>query len=566
MRKRMKTLYCIALTALTLVLTQCAAVQETEAPHRAEATFEVYAAPTDTRTVNDGIHTLWNNGDSFSLFHASSGTPSFRPDGAFVIDKPETGHARGKVSDLSDGTYDWYMVYPYAEGADRPTDIPVLVGAPVGGEQVQIGKDNRSHLAGEGFPLGGRARNVQTPDTPVLTVAPLVSVVAVNVTNPGEGLVKISSIRFKAPESIVGEFRVDVTKETPTFRADDASDEAVLSVTGSTYLRAGESSVFYLGIKPFTAHSGATLTLTVNDQVRTVTLTRDVVFSAGKIKTLNVTLDESAPSSLFYFKRTDTVISGHKYILVAEDTKQGGLRVACPLPVGTNSGRLPVETVTETEDGVIAMDVPDYAFVFSQAEKGYTIRQQDGRYLYNANKDFVYAGTEPSASYFWTVSFDEDGLVSIVNMSRILKYNPTTSVQKFESRQTSSSVGQVPYLYELLNDGEMTDEFVQKTVPGVYGYDGFDWQYADGVSQTSVRTLDGMTAFRIFYPEEFMVIQLTGIPAEPALNDRFPVRFVRYIKQEATHADNFTVTVVKVEDGKAWLLADGGTGFLVQIQ
>ena len=127
-------------------------------------------------------------------------------------------------------------------------------------------------------------------------------------------------------------------------------------------------------------------------------------------------------------------------------------------------------------------------------------------------------------------------------------------------------MGQVPYLYELLNDGEMTDEFVQKTVPGVYGYDGFDWQYADGVSQTSVRTIDGMTAFRIFYPEEFMVIQLTGIPAEPALNDRFPVRFVRYVKQEATHADNFTVTVVKVEDGKAWLMADGGTGFLVQIQ
>ena len=566
MRKRMKTLYNIALTALTLVLTQCAAVQETDAPHRAKATFEVYAAPADTRTVNDGIHTLWNNGDCFSLFHAPAGTPTFRHDGAFTIDKPESGHARGTVSDLADGTYDWYMVYPYSEGAERPTDIPVLVGAPVDGAQVQIGKDNRSHLAGEGFPLGGRGRNVTTPETPVLTVAPLVSVVAVNVTNPGEGLARISSIRFKAPESIVGDFRVDVTKDTPTFREVKASDEAVLSVTGSTILRAGESSIFYLGIKPFTAHSGAMLTLTVNDQVRTVTLTRDVTFSAGKIKTLNITLDESAPSSLFYFKRADAIVSGHKYIMVAEDTKQGGLRVACPFPAGTDNGRISVETVEETEDGIIALDVPDNAFVFSVAEKGYTIRQQDGRYLYNANKDFIYVGTEPSAGYYWTVSFDEDGLVSIVNTSRILKYNPTTSVQKFESRQTSSSVGQIPWLYELLNDDEMTDEFVQKTVPGVYGYNGFDWLCADGISQTSVRTLDGTTAFRIFYPDEFMVIQLTGIPANPALNDRFPVRFVRYIKQAATHADDFTVSVVKVEDGKAWLLADGGTGFLVQIQ
>ena len=86
MRKRKNAIYNSVLAALTLVLTQCAAVQETDAPHRAKASFEVYAAPADTRTVNDGIHTLWNDGDSFSLFHAPAGTPTFRQDGAFVID------------------------------------------------------------------------------------------------------------------------------------------------------------------------------------------------------------------------------------------------------------------------------------------------------------------------------------------------------------------------------------------------------------------------------------------------------------------------------------------------
>ena len=567
MRKRMRTIYTTALAALALVLTQCAAVQETDVPIRAKASFEVYASPSDTRTTNDSVHTLWNDGDRFSLFHAPAGTTTFRSDGAFTIDNPETGHARGTVSGLADGTYDWYMVYPHAEGAERPTNIPVLVGASATGEQVQDGMDNTSHLAGEGFPLGGRGRNIKTPDIPVLTVSPLVSVVAVNVTNPGKGRVRISSIRFKAPEAIVGDFRVDVTKDTPTFKANDASDEAVLSVTGSSTLRAGESAIFYLGIKPFTAHSGSTLTLTVNDQVRTVTLTRDVTFSAGKIKTLNITLDECEPSALYYFKRTNTIVSGHKYILVAEDTKQGGLRMACPLPEGTASGRMPVETVTETEEGIIALEVPDNAFVFDLAEDGYTIRQQDGRYLYNANKDDVCVGTETASGYFWTISFDEESLLAeIANSTRHLQYNPTSSVQKFQTRQTSSSIGQNAWLYELLNDSESTDEFVQKTVPGVYGYNGVDWLYADGISQTGVRTLSGMTEFRIFYPKEFMVLQLTGIPARPALNDRFPVRFVRFVKQAVTHFDVFTVTVVKVEDGKAWLMADGGTGFLVQIQ
>ena len=566
MRKRMKAIKIISMAVLTLALTQCAAVQETDAPRRAKASFEVYAEPVDTRTVNDGLHTLWSNGDSFSLFHAPAGTPSFSTDGAFIIDKPETGHALGTVTGLADGTYDWYMVYPHIDRAERPTDVPILVGAPVDGAQVQMGKDNRSHLAGEGFPLGGRGRNVTTPETPVLTVAPLVSVVAVNVTNPGEGLARISSIRFKAPEAIVGDFRVDVTKDTPSFKEVDASDEAVLSVTGTALLRAGESAVFYLGIKPFTAPAGSTLTLTVNDQSRTVTLPREFTFSAGMIKTLNITLDESEPSALFYFKRTETITSGRKYILVAEDTKQGGLRMACPLPEGTVSGRMPAETVTETEEGVIALEVIDNAFVINQGENGCTIRQEDGRYVYNANKDYPYAGTEPAAGYYWNISFDEDGLAEILNGARHLVYNPTSSVQKFETRQTSSSVGRNPWLYELMNDSELTEEFAQKTVPGVYGYNGFDWLYADGISQTSVRTLAGTTAFRIFYPEEFMVLQLTGIPAEPALNDRFPVRFVRYIKQAATHADDFTVTVVKLEDGKAWLMADGGTGFIVQIQ
>ena len=152
----MKAIKIISLAALTLVLTQCAAVQETDAPRRAKASFEVYASPVDTRTVNDGLHTLWSDGDSFSLFHAPAGTPSFSTDGAFIIDKPETGHARGTVSGLADGTYDWYMVYPHIDGAERPTDVPVLVGAPADGAQVQMGKDNSSHLAGEGFPLGGR--------------------------------------------------------------------------------------------------------------------------------------------------------------------------------------------------------------------------------------------------------------------------------------------------------------------------------------------------------------------------------------------------------------------------
>ena len=556
----------LAVSLLALALTQCASVQEVEAPRQSQAPFEVYAGPVETRTVNDGMDTRWETGDRFSLFHAPAGTSSFRSDGAFTIDDPATGHAQGTVSGLGEGVYDWYMVYPYAGSATSPASVPVIVGAPVDGQQIQQGKDSRAHLAGGNFPVGGKAAGVTGGVTPVLSVAPLVSVIAVHVTNPGAAPVKVTEVRFKAPEAVVGSFQVDVTGAAPQFTSVAASDEAVLSVTGSATLRAGESGIFYLGIKPFVSGAGTTLTLTVNGQERNVTLTRPVTFSAGKIKTLNVTLDQSEPVTQFYFKRVNQVTSGHKYILVAEDTQQGGLRMACPLPEGTASGRMDAVTVTEEEGHVIALEDADAAFSFFQSENGFTIRQKDGRYVYNNNQDNVFVGTEPNAGYYWTVSFDENGLASMVNRARRIMYNPTSSVQKFQVRQASSTVGQNPWLYELQNDGDVVDEFIQNTVPGVYDYDGISWLNVDGTSQSSVRTLGGTVAFRIYYPADFTVVQVTGLPASPAVNDRFSIRFVRFVKQAATHADNFTVTVLKVEDGKAWLMADGGTGFIVNIQ
>ena len=147
----------LAASSLALVLTQCASVQEAEAPRRARASFEVYATPAETRTVNDGMDTRWETGDRFSLFHAAAGTTSYVADGAFTIDAPATGHAWGAVTGLTDGVYDWYMAYPYAPSAESPASVPVTVGAPADGQQVQQGKDSRAHLAGEGFPLGGKA-------------------------------------------------------------------------------------------------------------------------------------------------------------------------------------------------------------------------------------------------------------------------------------------------------------------------------------------------------------------------------------------------------------------------
>lgn len=565
MRKKMRLFKISAFAAGLLALTQCASVQEVEmAPG---ASFEVFATPTDTRTVNQGLSTLWLEGDRFNLFHAAAGATSYVSDGAFTVDDTETGHAKGSVASLGTGKHDWYMVYPYGSSATTPTAVPVTIGAASGSHQIQSGADNMSHLAGETFPLAGKAKAVAADAVPTLPVAPILAVIAVNVINPGEADVDISSIRFRAPEAIVGSFKVNVTGDSPVFTAVSASDEASLRVEGDALLKKEENAVFYLGIKPFTAASGSTLTLTVNDEVHALTLTRSVTFSAGKIKTLNVTLNPSEPQQgTYYFKRVTAFSPGKKYILVAEE-EDLQLRLAQAIPAGTTSGRLYCDDVEE-EDGVITLSSQENAFTFYEHENGTLIRQADGRYLYNSSSTNanLFAGDEPTAAYAWNISFDQGlAVIANANQTRQIKYNTTESVRAFQARKASES-GLYVRLYELQNSDDAVEEFIQNTTPGVYAYQGSDWLYEDGSMQLSVRTGNGGIAFRIYEPSTYTVIQVTGLPETIAENDRLSIRLARYVKQAATHFSDLSVQVVHIADGKAWLMAGNGTGFIVCIQ
>ncbi len=569
MRMKMKFVQITALAAGLLALTQCASVQEVEMASPG-ASFEVFASPQDTRTSNEGLSTLWVEGDRFSLFHAKAGSKTYVSDGAFTVDDTETGHATGSVSSLGTGSNDWFMVYPYGSSATAPTAVPVTVGAASGQAQVQAGPDDMSHLAGETFPLSGMVKGVAANAVPTLPVAPLVSVIAVNVTNPGESDVKITDIQFKAPEAIVGSFKVDVTGDSPVFTPVSASDQASLKVTGGAVLKKDENAVFYLGIKPFIAAGGATLTLTVNDEVHTLTLTRAVSFSAGKIKTVNVTLEPSdpQPQGTYYFKRVSAYSPGRKYILVAAETDDAGdehLRMALAMPEGTKSSRLYSEDV-EDEGGIITLSSQENAFAFYESENGTLIRQADGRYLYNNNSnDNVYTGTDLTAGCYWTISYDNQGQAAIVNRQRQLKYNDTETVRAFQTRKTDAS-GLLIRLYELQNSDDAVEEFIQKTTPGFYNYEGADWLYVDGSMQLSVRTGNGTAAFRIYEPASYTVLQVTGLPETIAENDRLNIRLARYVKQAATHFSDLSVQVVHIADGKAWLMAGNGTGIILCIQ
>ena len=61
------------------------------------------------------------------------------------------------------------------------------------------------------------------------------------------------------------------------------------------------------------------------------------------------------------------------------------------------------------------------SFTFTQVEKGYAIKQADGRYIYmdERNNSFNVSETLGNGDeYVWTVTFDADGLATIKNVAR----------------------------------------------------------------------------------------------------------------------------------------------------
>ena len=264
--------------------------------------FEIFAPAADTRTAIDGMQTRWLAGDRLSVFHAPAGSAAYVADGPFTVDDPASGHAAGTVYNLvTDGASDWYLTYPYKASNVSPKQLNLTMGSTVKEGQRQQGYGNTAHLAGEAFPLFGKGREVTAGGIiPSVSMHLLPAAIGVRITNESQGIIALQSVSFTAPVPVIGNFKVDASGDTPVFtpmNADVVSQTATLAVDDDTLLAIGETATLYLGLCPFTAAAGESLTLEVHavnianeEQVfsRTITLEKAVSFNAGHIKYLNL--------------------------------------------------------------------------------------------------------------------------------------------------------------------------------------------------------------------------------------------------------------------------------------
>lgn len=282
--------------AAAFTLTNCA--KEIEDPNQQpEVTgypFEIVASTVDTKTVNDGISTKWVAGDQINVFHALGESTDYKNDDAFTVSDVDGGVFTGNlVEELNvEEEYDWYVIYPYSEYIKTPgakTDGYTYIGYSTG--LNQSGYNSMASLKGSVCPLYGIAKYAGV--RPEITMNHLSSVVAINVTNMNEEPLTITTASFTASEDIVGSYFIDITKTPVEYKAKTASATATVNVSNGTDLAQGESAILYAAIKPFTAATGSKLVLSVNGYEKELTMTKDVTFTAGKIKTLNFSYDKA---------------------------------------------------------------------------------------------------------------------------------------------------------------------------------------------------------------------------------------------------------------------------------
>ena len=263
--------------------------------------FEIIAGTSeDTKTTISEGNPVWSANDKLNVFYAPASTSTYSSNCEFTItsenlaEKKFTGTL--PVSYDSEASYDWYALYPYNVKITTPaTTSGSYAWLPIGSAdsstaQVQTGNSNMNHLANQYFPLYGKVSAVAGSTVPSMTMKQALAVVRVRVTNSTASDLIVTDVDFTAPEEIVGTFWIDFSGATPSFKKSSdsyVSETASLSVTSGTAITTGNTGDFYLAIKPITVAKDDYVTVTVNGTSKKFTMPKDVIFSEGKIKTIN---------------------------------------------------------------------------------------------------------------------------------------------------------------------------------------------------------------------------------------------------------------------------------------
>lgn len=441
--------------AAAFTLTNCAKeiTNPDQQPETAGYPFEISASVVDTKTVNDGMSTKWVAGDKINLFHAVCDGTDYKNDGAFTISNVDASKFGGSLCETLDveEEYDWYAIYPYSDKITTPgerTSGYIYIGYSSGLNQT--GYNSMASLKGSVCPLYGVAKYCAAGTTPSIDMYNLASVVAINITNATEEPLTVTTASLTAEEDLVGSYYIDITK-TPVVYTPSSSDyvknTAIVNVSGGTALAKGESAVLYLAIKPFTAATDEKLVLSVNGYEKELTMTKDVTFSAGKIKTLNFLYDKETS-----LEPEDPGLSGEWLITGTVSNK---LYAASAYVSGNNLGNVVEIAIVDDKitevDGLAACKMTITKVTDGTYAGLYTIKDTKNQYLYAASSSSnnLKAKSTLDANSYWNISQNSNGTYSIIasksDNRNVMQFNDSNKLFSCYATASQSAVTLYPY-------------------------------------------------------------------------------------------------------------------------
>lgn len=263
--------------------------EEVPAP---EFPYEIRLVP-PTKTANDGLSTVWVDGDKVNVFHAEAGTTDYINDGAFTFSTEDrfTGSLKQQLEDGK--SYDWYVAYPY-----DPTMIsPKYMRITIPNVQTQLADGDMSHLCEALCPLAGKTTEVAASANPDVMMTHLVTVMKIKVTNYEADPCNLQTVSFNHHTNsgentiLAGVHYVDMTGDSmhltraeeldadnirlPEWEDNSSMTKASLlegdptrpyiRLTHPKTLTLNQSATVYLVCRPFTISNATILSIGMNN-------------------------------------------------------------------------------------------------------------------------------------------------------------------------------------------------------------------------------------------------------------------------------------------------------------
>lgn len=325
-------------------------------------TMTITASSDLTKTTNDGLSTVWAEGDQLHVFYRDPSVAthaSYVKAGVFTLSEgigSKTGTFTGETSAKVNGTATWYAIYtgsgaaaPVTPAASAAEDGFIYLGRTNG--ITQPAYDDMARVSSSHCPMYGIAENVPANGTPSFTMKQLASVIEFDVVNKtGKSLI-VSSLELKELTDVAGQYLLDITGSEPVLTPVEGKTitNPVVKITNPSELAANAVAKFYMPVKPFKHAPVAGMQVVVSGSVngadgsKTISLNpvseAQCTFAAGKIKkvTVNVTeLDVETPAD-------------HTFIF---NTSDGLGKLGIAVPDAGGSTTLNGETFTDSASGV----------------------------------------------------------------------------------------------------------------------------------------------------------------------------------------------------------------------